>query len=375
MTQAYTPGLQVKAHTRYRVQRTLPIPGEVLVEAGDRVSAKQIVARTQQPGNVYPLNLANALSIAPRDVPAAMLKPVGAEVCAGEPLALSNGLFGFFRQTYPAPADGVIESISHVTGQVILRGPPIPVEVDAFVVGEIVEVFPKQGVLVETTAAFVQGIFGVGGERQGILRVVTSGPEHDLTPELLTSSHAGAVVVGGARIHGDAVARARELKIAALIAGGIDDQDLKEILGYDLGVAITGSEKIGVTIIITEGFGQIAMARRTFDLLQSLQGQPASVNGATQIRAGVLRPEIVVPHQTELPINKTAARVGGGVLQVGSFVRLIRDPYFGELGTVSALPVDPQVLGSGSRARVLEVVCGNGKRVIVPRAIVEIIDA
>jgi hypothetical protein len=45
------------------------------------------------------------------------------------------------------------------------------------------------------------------------------------------------------------------------------------------------------------------------------------------------------------------------------------------LGTVSALPVDPQVLGSGSRARVLEVVCGNGKRVIVPRANVEIIDA
>jgi hypothetical protein len=269
----------------------------------------------------------------------------------------------------------VIESVSRVTGQVILRGPPIPVEVDAFVSGEVVEVLPEQGAIIETTAAFVQGIFGIGGERQGVLRVVTRDPQQDLTPDRLDSSHQGALVVGGARIHADAVARARELGVAALISGGIDDQDLKEILGYELGVAITGSERIGITIIITEGFGQIAMAHRTFELLRSLDGQTASVNGATQIRAGVLRPEIVVPHGRESADDGPAARIGGGLLQVGSSVRLIGDPYFGELGKVSALPVDPQVLESGSRARVLEVVCGNGKRIIVPRANVEIIDA
>ena len=56
---------------------------------------------------------------------------------------------------------------------------------------------------------------------------------------------------------------------AALVSGGIDDQDLKEILGYDLGVAVTGSEKIGLTLIVTEGFGEIAMAERTFRLLAS----------------------------------------------------------------------------------------------------------
>ena len=31
------------------------------------------------------------------------------------------------------------------------------------------------------------------------------------------------------------------------------------MLGYDLGVAVTGSEKLGLTLIITEGFGEIAM--------------------------------------------------------------------------------------------------------------------
>ena len=32
------------------------------------------------------------------------------------------------------------------------------------------------------------------------------------------------------------------------------------MLGYDLGVAITGSERIGLTVVITEGFGEIAMS-------------------------------------------------------------------------------------------------------------------
>jgi hypothetical protein len=369
----YTPGLQVKASTRYRVQRTLPIAGEVLVNAGDQVQAEQAVARTEQPGNVFPVNLANILSISPGDVPAALLHKTGDHVRQREPLALSKGLFGLFRQQALSPADGTIEAISSVTGQVILRGPPIPVEVHAFVSGQVVQLLPREGVVVETTAAFIQGIFGVGGERQGALRMASRRTQDDLTPAALTSEMRGAVVVAGRRILGDAVARAKELGVAALIAGGIDDQDLRDILGYDLGVAITGSENIGLTIIITEGFGEIAMADRTFALLQSQAGRPASVNGATQIRAGVLRPEIVIPLAESRAATETAARVGGGMLEIGARVRLIRDPWFGELGTVSALPAELQLLESGSKARVLEVACESGRRVVVPRANVEMV--
>ncbi len=46
---------------------------------------------------------------------------------------------------------------------------------------------------------------------------------------------------------------------------------------------------------MTEGFGRMTMAKRTFELLRGSGGRKASVNGATQIRAGVMRPEIVIP--------------------------------------------------------------------------------
>jgi len=370
---AYTPGLQIKARTRYRAVRTLPIPGDVLVQPDELVTADQIVARTHQPGELFPLNLANQLSISPSGLTRAMHVNVGETVRQGDLLAVSKGLFGYFRQEFYSPANGTIESVSNVTGQVIVRGPPAPVQVNAFVSGRVVEVHPASGATIETAAAFLQGIFGIGGEQQGILRQVTPDPDSDLTADCLTEDLRDAVVVGGRKIHGDAVARAREIGIKALIAGGIDDQDLREILGYDLGVAITGSEAIGLTLIITEGFGKIAMAQRTFQLLSSLQGRLTSVNGATQIRAGVLRPEIVIPLPEAQQTQDIAARVGGGLLQVGVCVRLIRDPWFGELGTVSALPVEPQTLESGSRARVLEVHCQSGEKVIVPRANVEIV--
>ncbi|MGA1266871.1 MAG: hypothetical protein ACO32J_06795, partial [Phycisphaerales bacterium] len=122
-----------------------------------------------------------------------------------------------------------------------------------------------------------------------------------------------------------------------------------------------------------EGFGDIAMARRTFELLAAHQGQLACVNGATQIRAGVMRPEVVIPLPAGAPRSQESGS-GEGELAVGAAVRIIRDPHFGLIGSVAALPERPAVLASGSRARVLEVSLERGGIVTVPRANVERIE-
>ncbi len=357
---------------RHRVRRVLPISGDVLVVRGAIVKARDVVARTYMPGDVTPVNVASQMSLSPGEMAGAMLKRIGDSVAKGETLARAKGMFGFFKTEFSSPAAGTIESISDVTGQVMLRGQPLPVQVLAYVDGTVVEVLPHEGVIVEAEVAFVQGIFGVGGEAFGTLRCVCSSPAVDLTADRITPDCKGAVVVGGARIHEAAVRKGAEIGVAAIIGGGIDDSDLKAILGYDLGVAITGSEKIGLTLIITEGFGDIAMADRTFALLKKHDGTDVSVNGATQIRAGVMRPEIVIPVADAASLGAVQEAHGGGILEVGSQVRIIRDPYFGLLGKVIALPHQPAVLGSGSAARVLEVACADGKNVTVPRANVEI---
>jgi hypothetical protein len=357
----------------HRARRLLPIPGEVLVKNGDHVTAQQIVAQTFNPGDIFPLNMAKLLSLPPADVPDCMLKKEGDRVAIGEPLARTKGIFGMMRSEYKSTAAGTIESISSVTGQVIIRGEPTPLQVKAYLTGTVVETLPGEGCVVEAEAAFVQGIFGIGGETFGPIQIACSRPDQELTGDLIKPEMKGAVVIGGARMTSDAINKAKAAGVAALVSGGIDDEDLEKFLGYSLGVAITGSERVGLTLIITEGFGQIAMAERTFNLLSAHKGQDASVNGATQIRAGVMRPEIVIPvsaHAASGEVSEGAI----GYLELGMPVRIIRDPYFGKLGTVKALPSEPMVLESGSKARVLEVKFASGDGAIIPRANVELIE-
>ncbi len=374
MAHAYTPGLRVTKAAVIRKERKLPLPGEVLVKKGDRVNAEDIVARTELPGNVQPINVAGLLSVPPEDVPSLMLKKEGEAVKKGEPIAQSKGFFGLFKSTVTAPADGIIESISRITGQVILREPPIPVEVNAYVDGVIVDIFENEGVVVETKASFIQGIFGIGGERIGYIKALVHNPEDELTPDLITPDCEGKILIGGSFVTAEALEKAVKVKAVGIVVGGIDDKNLRNFLGYDIGVAITGSEQKGITLVITEGFGKLRMAKKTFELLTSLDGKKASINGATQIRAGVIRPEVIVPLDEEVEIKEEKSEELKEGLVIGSLVRVIREPYFGMLGRVTALPPELREIETEAKVRVLELELEDGRKVIIPRANVEIIE-
>ena len=373
MAHAYTPGLKVTARTLVKKQRRLPLPGETLVDKGHQVKGDDIVARTALPGNVQTVNVAGLLGVPPEDVPSLMMKKSGDAVAKDEVMALSKGFFGLFKSEVKAPVAGTVENISSITGQVILREPPEPVQVDAYIQGTVSEVIPREGVVVETEASFVQGIFGVGGEVRGVIRMIVDKPDVVVTAALIPDDCKGQVLIGGSLVKYDAIERAVKLGAKAIVVGGIEDATLRSFLGYDIGVAITGSEKKGLTVVATEGFGEMRMAQRTFELLKSLVGKMASVNGATQIRAGVIRPEVIVPADTNLGEIKQSTAEGG--LALGMPVRIIRQPNFGKIGKVTNLPVELQTIETEAKARVLEVELEDGTRVLLPRANVEIIES
>jgi hypothetical protein len=376
LAHAYTPGLRVTERTVFRKERKLPLKGQVLCKVGDKVSAEDVVARTELPGNVQTVNIANRLSILPEDIERHMLVKPGGWAEKDQVIAESRSFFGLFKSRARMPVGGTIESVSDITGQVIIREKAIPVEVDAYVDGEVVEVFQDEGVMVRTTATFVQGIFGIGGEAIGPLDVAVSDNKEVMDPAAITSDFAGKIVLGGSLVTMDVLNRAREVGVAGIIVGGMGDADLRTILGYDLGVAITGSEEIGLTVVVTEGFGRMNMAERTFDLLSSRKGMKTSISGATQIRAGVIRPEVVIPldggpANAQQSSPEDAPSTG---LVVGSPVRIIREPYFGRIGTVTELPPDLQKLETEARVRVLKVKFQDGSEAVIPRANVELIE-
>ena len=250
MSRSYTPGLKILSRTKISKQRKLPLKGVVHVSVGDVVKPDEVVASTDLPGNIQMVNVASKLNIEPENVPECMLVKLGENISKNQIIAESKGIFGMFKSQLKSPIDGILTNVSAVTGQAILSEPPIPVEVDAYTSGIITNVDIDAGVTIETEGVLVQGILGIGGENRGILEVVTASPNDELTADMIDESHKGMIILGGAFMNMDTFKHAKEMGVAGIVSGGFDYTDLSKILGYSLGVAITGSEKIGWSLIL-----------------------------------------------------------------------------------------------------------------------------
>ncbi|MCJ8344444.1 hypothetical protein MJH12_02805 [bacterium] len=370
MTQAYVPSLEVEEKITIRRERRLPLKGDINVVVGAKVSQDTIVASTYLPGKPVPLSGAIKLGVSPSELEECMLKKEGDQIKADEIIGMAYSFFGLFKTPLLSPIDGTIDSISHLSGQIILREAPVPVEVSAYISGKIIEVDDGDSVIIETQASSIQGIFGIGEEKVGELKVVSKDKSDVLKASDINESCRGKILIAGSLMTHEAIKKANDLGVVGIISGGINDKDLKEILGYDLGVAITGNEK-GTTLIVTEGFGDIEMSPKTYDLLCKHEGSLASINGATQIRAGVIRPEILIPLSDDFNASSNAEE--GKALKIGASVRVIRNPNFGEIGEVVELPSTPFVIPTGAKVRVATIKLKDGTVYQVPRANIELV--
>ena len=372
MAQSYTPGLKILSRTKVIKIRLLPMKGSVHYKIGDMVHSNDIVASTDIPGNVQMLNVANKLNVEPENVPECMLVKLDEEITKGQIIAESKGIFGLFKSQLKSPINGTLANVSEITGQVILSEPPILVEVDAYTSGKIIEVIEDEGVTIATEGAIVQGILGVGGENQGDLLLLTTSPNEELTHSMIKTEHKGKIIVGGSFINLQTFEKAKDVGVKGIVSGGFNYTDLSKILGYSLGVAITGSEEIGPSLIITEGFGRIDMASQTYKLLKENENKFASINGSTQIRAGVIRPEILIPFENMDEMSEEYDDADLAISE-GSSIRVIRAPFFGRVGTVKSLPHELIKMESETLVRVAEIEFKDGSIGVIPRANLEMI--
>ncbi len=197
----------------------------------------------------------------------------------------------------------------------MIRGAAIPVQVRAYLSGKVVEVLPKEGCVIEDDVMFVQGIFGIGGETEGVIQVACGGHGETLDADAITADMKGAVILGGARMTAAAL---REGDRGRRRRGGLRrtrrpgsqgtprprprGRDHRQRDHRDHGDRHRGIRRH------RDGGAHLATARG-----RGPDGSP-SVNGATQIRAGVMRPEILVPleaGENENEIDPTLAREAG----------------------------------------------------------------
>ncbi|MCW4048999.1 MAG: hypothetical protein NWE89_04605 [Candidatus Bathyarchaeota archaeon] len=276
--------------------RRIPTQGEVFVKVGDEVQPDTLVARGVVPNpEAHDLRVYSKLGVDPEIVENFMLKGKDDDVKRDEVIAIARSFFGRRTKVARSPIDGKIEGFYPRTGRVIIRGHPIKVEVDAHIPGKVIELYDGEGAMVETSGFRTEGVFGVGGEARGELAFGVDSRDLPLTSEEVKPEHKGKVIIGGSVVTLDALRAAVKHGVSGVIVGGVDQKDITYFLGYEIGVGVTGSEDVGLTLILTEGFGVNPMSDDRFEALRGLEGKLACIDGSTQIRSRSLRPEVVVP--------------------------------------------------------------------------------
>ena len=372
MGNAFTPGLLIAPRTAVTKTRKLPLGGHATVSVGDIVTHDQTVGMANHQG---PLTLVRAAEILELDndrMEKHLSCHVGDIVEKDQLLGETSHFFDLVRNECRSPVKGFIEEISPTNGFIAIREPATILEVSAYLSGTVTRV-SKTDVDVSCTACVIQGIFGLGGESSGEIMIVSE--DEDITLENLTEECEGKIIVGGRSIEKDAIDMAILCKVKGIVVASIEHKVIHDILGEYIGVAITGQENLGFTLIVTEGFGNLKMDSRTMELLKQHKGETASFNGSTQIRAGVVRPEVIIPvlEYCETKDAKSSLAVAKE-LQIGTRIRIIRSPYFGELAEVTELPEQPEAIATEAKVRVLKAKLDSGETATIPRANVEIID-
>jgi hypothetical protein len=385
MGQAYSGGASVLLNTSIKRRRELPIPGVISVRVGDHVESETIIGSAKISGEGVLVRIAEEIGLSSEEAISTLTVNIGDAVRKGDIVARHRAFFGLFRAEVSTPVDGTIELISGVTGTIMVRCPPTEVQKKAFLAGTISEIQDGIGVTVSAVCTVIQGVFGVGGERSGKLVVLEEdGALSSLPPR---EDLAGAVIVSRGSPSLGALLEGANRGIAGWVAGSVEDHVIESYAERRFGVAITGDEAVPFTFFITEGFGSIPMSDQAFFALKQHEGQGASISGITQVRAGAIRPEAIISLGAAIsitePIDEVNLKEHSPGLAVGRSVRLIRHPFFGQVGRVHELPPYPRIIATGASARVVVVElahpphfkteCSEQIFVEVPRANVELL--
>ena len=92
MAHSYTPGLKVLKNTKILKERRLPLKGSVSASIGSELKPDEIIARTDLPGNVQMVNVANLLNVDASDIKQVMLKDIGSKIDKNDLILMDDGL-------------------------------------------------------------------------------------------------------------------------------------------------------------------------------------------------------------------------------------------------------------------------------------------
>ncbi len=335
-----TPGAVAQPEP-LRLRRELVIPGEVLVRVGDRVMPETVVARSsRQFLRPFFLDVAAALSVAPQEAAAYIVKKVGDEIAPGELLARRKVSLMLAKE-FHSPVAGRIERILP-TGTILAREKPEDaMQLVVVRVAEDLQIYPERirPFLRVTPGQSVEAGQWIAAElRPGKTRfsrspargrvkdvnlaygVVTIEPLlEQLDVQAWMPGQVVEVTEWGALVENEAISldgvwgQGGEVWGQLSLEGGgpgriavrdyVAREDLERLQAEGTTGLVAGGLHLedvlalrpSLTLAITEGFGEQRLRGELRQVLEGHAGRLILLDGTTELRVGVRRPRIILP--------------------------------------------------------------------------------
>ena len=349
----YAPITHILAGTSFRRERLLPMNGRILARRSQLVSPVDVVAEAVLSPEHMLLDIARGLDLPAKQADKLLQCKAGDEVGEGDILA---GRLGMGRRVVRAPYPGRVMVAGE--GQVLLQLDGQPQELKAGYPGLVVDLIGERGVIIETTGALIQGVWGNGHINYGLLNVQALNPDAILAVEQLDVSLRGTVIFGGICLDEQVLRTAEDMSVRGLILASMDSALVPLAL------------RLSYPIILIEGFGRLPLNPQAYKLLASSERREAAINAEPWNHLSGTRPEVILATPShavrEMPVEGTG-------FSPGQTVRMTSRPYQGQVGTLATLHPGLSRLPSGLSAFSADVRLENGEIVLIPLANLEIL--
>ena len=334
-------------------ERILPVKGKVLARLNQKVSPTDIVAEATWAREHIFLDVARTLNVS-ADAADRLIRCKAGDLLAAGALVASGR--GFLPKTVNAPRAGRV--LAAGGGQVLMESGESRMELRAGLSGNVMQIIPDRGVVIQTTGALVQGVWGNGRVDTGVIINLSEKADTVLTAAQMDVSMRGEIILAGEVKEEQALRAAAELPVRGLILGSLFPS------------LLPAAREMRYPIVIMDGFGSLPMNSAAYRLITTNAKREATLNAEAFDRYSGARPEVIIPlpAATPPPLPRDME-----VFAPGQSVRLRRRPAAGMIGTVIGLHGGLATFPSGLRAPAAEVKLENGEQLLIPLVNLEVV--
>jgi hypothetical protein len=243
-------------------------------------------------------------------------------------------------------------------GQVMLEVGETPFELRAGYPGIIAQIIENRGVVIQSTGALIQGIWGNGRMDFGLMLNLAEQPDHVLAPSDVDVSLRGSVILAGHAEEEKVLRNAAELPVRGMILGSMAPS------------LVPLAMQMKYPILVIEGLGRRDMNIAAHKLLSTNAKRDVAINAEPFDRYSGTRPEVVIqlPVTQEPPLPRDLESFAPGQM-----VRLLRNPFQGAVGTVETVRSLPTFLPNGLKAWCADIRLESNEQLVIPLVNLEVL--